>query len=183
MTLNEEINDIEAKTAALEERKREIYRQSIEAPDDEKACENWIAEMLARPERPHRKHEPWLVEHVAWADGSELISERRGSGYLVKVRPCDKELEGKTFLGIYLGEVALSIRATYKADARTLGIEPTMHNPAMWVPALGRVIYGCGSWWGRIKTEADLQEITEADIDSVWYVQALRSIKGKENTQ
>ncbi len=181
MTLNDEIKDIEAQIRALEERKREIFRKSIEAPDDEKVCSNDMAEMLAEPAwPPHREHEPWVVEHIAWAENAELVASNRGSGFLVKVRPCDKELEGKTFLGIYLGEVALSIRATYNADARTIGISPTMHNPAMWVPALGRVIYGCGSWWGRIKTEADLRQISDADIDSVWYVQALRSLAGKE---
>lgn len=46
----------------------------------------------------------------------------------------------------------------------------------MFVPALNEVILGCGSWWKRIKTEADLEQITDLDIDSVWYMQAMRTV-------
>lgn len=43
-------------------------------------------------------------------------------------------------------------------------------NPAMLVPQLNKIIYGCGSWWHRIKSEKELREITDGDINNTWYV-------------
>lgn len=37
-----------------------------------------------------------------------------------------------------------------------------------------QIVYGCESWWGEIKSPDHLREITNADIDNVWYVQALK---------
>lgn len=45
MTMHEELEDIEAQIKALEERKREIYRESIEAPDHLKVCVDSIAKI------------------------------------------------------------------------------------------------------------------------------------------
>jgi hypothetical protein len=53
-----------------------------------------------------------------------------------------------------------------------------MRNPAIYVPALKRLVFGAGSWWGEIKTEDDLKEITDKDINDVWYVQALKALDG-----
>ena len=53
-----------------------------------------------------------------------------------------------------------------------------MHSPAIWVPDLKRLIFGRGSWWRVLKTPEDLRQITDADIDNVWYVQALRGPEG-----
>jgi len=36
---------------------------------------------------------------------------------------------------------------------------------------------GCGSWWGAIDNEEDLKDITDSDIENVWYVQLLKKIK------
>lgn len=41
----------------------------------------------------------------------------------------------------------------------------------MFVPELGRIVWGCGSWWHKIKSEDDLRQITDDDIDKVCYVQ------------
>ena len=51
-----------------------------------------------------------------------------------------------------------------------------MHNPAIYVPELGKVIYGMESWWHAIKDEKELKDITDNDIDNVWYVKALKEV-------
>ena len=99
------------------------------------------------------------------------------TGTFVAVRPCDDECEGKTYLGIFLGNLALSMSVRYSSKDMNLYPQYTMHNPAMWVPELKRIIMGCGSWWGKITSPDDLRKITDADIDNVWYVQALKSVQ------
>ena len=43
-------------------------------------------------------------------------------------------------------------------------------NPAIFVPELGKIIFGMESWWGRIKSEEELKDITDGDIENVWHV-------------
>lgn len=55
------------------------------------------------------------------------------------------------------------------------------NNPAIFVFDLNKIIYGCESFWGIIETETDLKQITDQDIDSIWYVKALRQLgKGED---
>jgi hypothetical protein len=65
-------------------------------------------------------------------------------------------------------------RIEYKTHELTLNHTGT--NPAMYVFSLKKVILGVSSWWQRIKKPEDLKQITEEDINSVWYVQALNNI-------
>lgn len=50
-------------------------------------------------------------------------------------------------------------------------------NPAIFVFDLNKIIYGCESWWGVIKSEEDLNSISDCDIDNVWYVRALKTLQ------
>lgn len=97
-------------------------------------------------------------------------------GDFVAIRPCADEYEDKTFLGILLGDVALSARVRFDAEKGELRVDKSFYNPGIFVPDLGKVIYGCESWWGRINTPEGLEKITDADINDVWYVQALKKI-------
>ena len=89
------------------------------------------------------------------------------------IRPCGKEYEGKTFLGWYLGDMALAPHVSFIAATGALTVSLGYYNPAIFVPDLGRIIFGCESWWGEIKSAADLRTITDADIQNVWYMRAL----------
>lgn len=96
-------------------------------------------------------------------------------GDLVKVRSCRKEHGDGTFLGIFLGEIATSVGHRHSGGVVTAS--PSMHNPAMFVPELGDIVYGYESFWSRIESEEDLSTvITEDTIRNVWYVQALRDL-------
>lgn len=96
-------------------------------------------------------------------------------GDLVKVRPCAEVYQNKTFLGVYLGDMDIGLNASYNPDTKVLKIY-RHHNPAIFVPEIKKIIYGCGSWWGRIKDEEELRDITDNDIDSVWYMKLLKSM-------
>lgn len=96
-------------------------------------------------------------------------------GAICKIRPCKEEYQGKTYLGIYLGELPIAITSSYNEESGVL-TNRAMNNPAIFVPELETIIYGMESWWGEIESEEDLKEITQGDIDNQWYVQALKKI-------
>jgi hypothetical protein len=97
----------------------------------------------------------------------------RECGTPVKVRPCGEGYGDKTYFGILIGDVPLSISCSIDED-KNLNISRSLYNPAIFVPELNEIIYGCGSWWGRIDKEEDLKElITEETIKNVWYMKLL----------
>lgn len=96
-------------------------------------------------------------------------------GSFVKLRPCAEEYNNKTFLGIYLGELPIGIRVSHDSDTKELTLRYD-NNPAIYVFDLKKIVFGCESWWGVIKNEADLKSITDIDIDNVWHVKALKSL-------
>lgn len=101
-------------------------------------------------------------------------------GAFVAVRLASKE-DTKTYLGIMLGDY-MRPQVTFDSETGTLTFKPTefMGNPAMWVPDLNRIVMGFESWWGEIKSVEDLKQITDADIQNVWYVKALKALAEKE---
>lgn len=103
------------------------------------------------------------------------------SGSLVSIRPCGKEYNNKTYLGFYIGEVALGSSIGLEDDK--LQCNFANHNPAIFVPELGKIIYGCESWWGEIKSEADFKRISDEDIENVWYVQLWRQMMKEKESQ
>lgn len=103
---------------------------------------------------------------------------RRGVKW-VSVRPVQEQYGGKTYLGILLGELPLSLTASLDRTSGVMTLEPTQFNPAIYVPDLHRVICGIESWWGAIKTPADLRKISDDDINNAWYVRALAELTEK----
>jgi len=97
-------------------------------------------------------------------------------GDIVAIRPCSKEYDGKTFVGILLGDIPIHLMASYRPSTKVLSIF-AKGNPAIFVPDLKKVIFGCESWWGKIKDENHLRKITDDDIKNTWYVQALMQIE------
>lgn len=94
------------------------------------------------------------------------------NGALVQIRPCGEKYKNKTFLGFLIGEIALGSSIEILEDKIQLNFSG--YNPAIFVPELGEVIYGCASWWGEIESEEELKQITDEDIDNVWYVKMLK---------
>jgi hypothetical protein len=101
-------------------------------------------------------------------------SYRGEAGTLVKIRPCAEEYSNKTYLGLLLGDIDVGIMVSHYESTNMLHIN-RHYNPAIFVPELRKVIYGMESWWGVIKTEEELRQISNEDIDNVWYVQLLKN--------
>lgn len=101
----------------------------------------------------------------------------RGCGTPVKVRPCAEKYNNKTYFGILIGEVPLSLHSSIDEEGN-LTVSRSMYNPAIFVPELKEIIYGCGSWWGEIETEEALEKvITDETIENVWYMKLLKGVK------
>jgi hypothetical protein len=123
---------------------------------------------------------PITVNGVKRPEGNGLRTDGRiKTGTLVKIRPCKEEYGNKTYLGIYLGEADLGLHVLLDNQTRMLNLV-RHYNPAIFVPALKKVIYGCESWWGIIQSEEELKEITDEDIQNVWYVKLLREMENKK---
>lgn len=124
---------------------------------------------------------PITVESIKFGDGENYHPKllfRGKCGDMVSVRPCGDKFDGKTFLGVLIGEVPLSISARWNRESATLTIERSMFNPMIFIPEVNEVVFGCGSWWTRIKSEDQLRKITDHDIANVWYVKALNQLEG-----
>ena len=178
-----ELAEIRAAKDALDAREQAIYAASLAAPAAEKVCDDFFAKM-------HTEHEEWggkftwPVEVHGITYSGEAIApphvkpshHRPACGTWVAVRPCDDASKGKTFLGVYLGEFALSQGCSFSRATGILGVYMGMHNPAIYVPELRRIVFGCGSWWGVIEGPEGLRQISDADIGDVWYVRALKDL-------
>lgn len=98
---------------------------------------------------------------------------------LCAVQPCDEEYKGKTFVGIFIGELPISILSSFNNETGIL-TNSTMNNPAILVPKIGKIVFGCNSWWREIESIEDFSNITEEDIENTWYVQAMKEMFGNE---
>lgn len=95
-------------------------------------------------------------------------------GKLVEVRPCGKEYEDKTYLGIYLGNLPFSPMITL-SNEKILNID-ALTNPCIFIPETKSIVWGMESWWCEIENVDDIKDITNETIDNVWYVQLMKSL-------
>lgn len=118
---------------------------------------------------------PIEVSEIIQPTGGGIRTETYSAkcGQLVKVRPCGEKYGDKTYLGIFLGDADIGLFISHHPDTKALNL--TRHyNPAIFVPELKEIVYGAGSWWGKIKSEDELKEISDDDIANVWYVKLLK---------
>ncbi len=98
-------------------------------------------------------------------------------GALVQVRPVQDE---KTYLGFYVGDLPTGLTMRLNDATGVLSVGYGRGNPAILVPSLGRLVFGFESWWGAIKDESDLEQISDEDIQNIPYVSLLRELLGKQ---
>ena len=111
------------------------------------------------------------------------LFDRCKVGTLVAVRPCADKYKDKTFLGMYIGSLPTHLQATER-DGKILLTLTDYKNPCIYIPELDECVWGMGSWWGEIKDEEHLRQITDEDIQNVWYVRALKQMtEAKENEE
>ena len=99
-------------------------------------------------------------------------------GCLCEISPCAEEYEGKSYLGIYLGDLPISIHSSHNRKTGIL-TNSTMNNPAIFVPELKKIIYGCESFWREINSIEDFEGISNEEIENTWYVKMLKGFVEK----
>ena len=97
-------------------------------------------------------------------------------GALCEVRPCGEEYQGKTYLGIYLGDLPIGISSSYDENTGVL-CNHTINNPAIFVPELRKIVYGMASWWREIKGIEEFKGISKEEIENTWYVKLLKGME------
>lgn len=177
----ERLAEIRRRRRVLDHEEADIYRASLKATDPSaKVCADGMAELLADPSlRGGELNLPLTVRAFTYMHGRESFfpwkpSPRRPLPW-VQVRPVGEQFGGRTYLGIHIGDLAVSYMASISAEG-ILQVGPAMHNPAIYVMDLKTIILGCESWWAGIASPEQLRKITDAEIDSVWYVRALRDL-------
>lgn len=93
-------------------------------------------------------------------------------GMLVAVRPCGDK---KTYVGFFIGNMPVGISISHNRDTGVLKAD-TYNNPAIFVPELNKIIFGCNSWWYRIESKDQLREISDDDINNTWYVKLAKKL-------
>jgi hypothetical protein len=171
-SLREKLRAIDVQIAELEEERRKIFKASLDAPEEEKVCADYVAEELSEPSPFPEMEFPIEVTGINWLD-----DKRENECFLVRVRPAK---ENETYLGVYVGCLPLGMSMAYHEESGVLSAKAAHYNPAIVVPALGRIVMGCESWWGKIRSEKDLEDISDGDIDNVWYVKALKGLAEKK---
>ena len=58
-----------------------------------------------------------------------------------------------------------------------------MSNPAIYVPELRKIVFGCESWWGEIQSPDEIKDITDDDISNVWYVKLVKAMENPERKE
>ena len=97
------------------------------------------------------------------------------TGTLVAVSPCDEKFQGKSYIGILIGDIPIQPLVTYDEKEQKLNIS-AFKNPCIFVPELKKLVFGYESWWTAIETEDDFKEITQEDIENTWYVKLAKEM-------
>ncbi len=109
------------------------------------------------------------------------IWNRGEAGTLCSVRMAGEEA-GKTYLGMYLGELPWMLHTSFTEETGVLETS-TVTNPGIWVFSLKRIVYGAECWWRRVKDPSKIRDITDEDIDGQWYVQMAKALAMKEEKE
>jgi len=134
-----------------------------------------------------------LFDRLGWQIAFNSYKELRSAddkpinkskcGAPVKVRSCKNEHGDKTYFGIFLGEIPLSIGHSIDKQG-VVTASRSMYNPAIFIPELNDIVFGCESWWGEIKSKEELDKlITDDVIKNVWYVKLLHKTTDNKSIQ
>lgn len=165
--------------------KEELYKNGYSESNG--SMENWKVEIKVKENLICDKYNSMYIEYPIEVSKINTNTDKGGFrdsriGEFAKIRPCGKEHEGKTYLGLYLGEQPVGHHISHSQETKELSVSFST-NPAIFVFDLKKIVYGMESWWGIIKNEEDLKEITDCDIKNVWYMKALEQMGESEESE
>ena len=76
-----------------------------------------------------------VVKKIVQAPDDSILPANnwREAGVFVSIRPCSEEYNNKTYLGLYLGEIALGLGTTYDEKKKDLSLHHSFYNTAIFV--------------------------------------------------
>lgn len=86
--------------------------------------------------------------------------------------PFREKIRKQKIFGHFFGKLAVDEVCRFDKETKELEIIPYT-NPAIFVPELRKIIFGCESWWTKINSVEELEETTDKKITSTWYVRRL----------
>ncbi len=119
------------------------------------------------------------IKEIGFPVGS-ILTDGIGckKGALVAIRPVAEKYGKKTYLGFYLGDMATGSGLALSEDM--IHVKYANHNPAIFVPELGVVLFGYESWWGEITGEDDFKKITDVRM---WKAMAAKDAAINDNPE
>ena len=79
---------------------------------------------------------------------------------------------------MYLGNQPWANSVSYNDENKVLTVKAAT-NPAIYVFALHKIIFGAESLWCPIKDPEEIKDITDDDINSTWYMQLLNAVSNE----
>jgi len=120
----------------------------------------------------------WQIEFNSYKElksADDTPINKVNCGTPVKIRSCKEGHGNKTYFGILIGEIPLSISHNINKNG-IVTASRSMYNPAIFIPELNDIVFGCESWWGKITSKEELDKlITDDVIQNVWYVKLLNT--------
>lgn len=111
---------------------------------------------------------PIAVQGINVLYNTEESESRLPIGTVVKVQPFADKYQNKTYTGIYLGELAMSVSVSYNEKTESLTVVD-MPNSAIFVPALKKILWGAECRW-EIKDDTSRDPV-DSGTESLWYSQ------------
>lgn len=112
------------------------------------------------------------IKNIDFSNDFELYNKYT-KNQLVVVKPCGKEYNNKSYIGIYLGDFPQTVKANIEED--TLIVSPTLNNPLIYMFETKTVVFGSNSWWKKIENIEEFEKLTDNEIENTWYVQVMKN--------
>lgn len=151
-----------------EEISKEDYERINNMISEERECSSFNSRYITYPIE---------VEDIELNNEEKPLKQNENTGRICRIRCCGKD--DTTYLGFYLGECPISNTVNYYKDTKILKVG-YLSNPAIFVPKLNRVVYGCESWWNFIKDPDNIENITDELINDQWYMKMVKNLGGND---
>jgi hypothetical protein len=189
-SLSDELANLEAELADLNDRRVDLYRRSLQAAQHEKACGDLVSNaMLTGPLGKQNKIEwPVQLNGIGWVPDGPPVYSRRDPSAWVRIQVIGTS---ELHLGLHLGDVATAVQAHIGQQDKMLHLSYQGHNPAVYVPALNKIVMGFAAMWAPLGDErapgpqiSELHGALEKDSSlCLWFAAAHRDLLAKEVDQ
>jgi len=142
------------------------------------ACYNGIRIILLSGGEP--TNHPDILKIIEMVKNWNAVLLSNGLFYSGPLK--DPILDSGITIQVYNDPNYYDIVIFHDRETKKLEISP-FSNPAIFLPEFNEIVWGIESWWGVIEKEDDLRQITDKDIQNIWYVKALKAVQEKKDKE